>query len=643
MLDLIRKKQKTMIIKVVFWGIIATFVGTIFLVWGKGSDDTGRGGSGGVAATVNDAVISNQAYQTYYNNRYSQLQSLYGSNIPEALLSQLNLEEQSLNDLIENELLRQEADRRNIKVSQQEVVDSIAAIPYFQDNGSFSKSRYIQILQAQRMSADQFEEQQRDSLRIDKLSQQLQDGIEITPADIEDEFRRRNEKVRLEVLRFEPGNFEKKVETSDSALEDFYTQRRESYRVDDRISLAYLTFNASDFVDAAEVSQADLEKYYRRNRGAFEVAEEVRAAHILIKLAQDADSEKRAAKRAEIDAILEKARAGEDFAALAKRYSEDSSKSSGGDLGFFPRGRMVKPFENAAFSLPVGEVSDVVTSQFGYHIIKVLDRKEPRVKSLEEVIDEVTAGAKKEQAYQLAYEKALDAYNLNRKGGGIEKAAADLGLALEETPLFGRGELVPAFAAHPEIISTAFTLAQGEMARPVRSGEVTYLVGLKEKKTSYIPELSEVRQQVEQAYRYEQARVLAEQSAKDALVALEEGKSLKQAARQTGGLQRTSEEFARANTDIIPGLGTSEELAAQAFKLSVEAPLAPGVYSIGESFVVATLKDRTPADMSQLDDARREELRTALLEQRKSEQLDNTIKTLKEQAEIVINIQFNRG
>ena len=129
MLDLIRKKQKSVIIKVVFWGIIATFIGTIFLVWGKGSDDSGAGASGPVAATVNGAMISSQAYQTYLSNLYDQLQGLYGSNIPEALLKQFNLEEKSLNDLIDRELMRQEAARRDIEVSRQEVVDSIAAIP----------------------------------------------------------------------------------------------------------------------------------------------------------------------------------------------------------------------------------------------------------------------------------------------------------------------------------------------------------------------------------------------------------------------------------------------------------------------------------------------------------------------------------
>ncbi|PLY03049.1 MAG: hypothetical protein C0624_07225 [Desulfuromonas sp.] len=642
MLDLIRKKQKSMIIKVVFWGIIATFVGTIFLVWGKGSDDSGRG-PGAVAASVNGTAIPYSTYQIYYDNRISQIQSLYGSSIPEALLKQFNLEEQSLNELIDRELMMQEAENRDIEVTRSEVIASIEKIPYFQENGVFSKTRYIAVLQAQRISAEQFEEEQRQSLRIDKLNQQIQNDIDITPADIENEFNRRNNKVRLDVLRYEPSRFEKQVAVNDEVLETYYADKREAYRVAEKISLAYLAFNAADLVDEATVSDVELEKYYRRNRGDYEVPEEVHAAHILITVPQDADQATRDAKRAEIDKILEQARAGEDFAALAKRYSEDSSKSQGGDLGFFPRGRMVKPFENAAFSLPVGEISDVVTSQYGYHIIKLLELTEARVKDLEEVRDEVTTGAKAQKARQLAFEKALDAYNLNRKGGSIEKAASDFDVALQTTPLFERGTAIPGLGNNPEIGSAAFLLGEEEIGRPVRDGDDTYLFAVQQKQPSFIPELKEVRMQVEQAYRSEQAKVLAEQAATDGLAALNDKGTLKQVARKTGALEVSTEAFSRADGDTIPGLGNNTELAEQAFNLTVEAPLAATVYPVGDAFVVATLKERTEADLTELDDAKREELRNDLLEKLKVEKVDEVVKALREQAEIVINLTFNKG
>jgi len=643
MLDLIRKKQKSVIIKVVFWGIIATFIGTIFLVWGKGRD--GSGGSGGpVAATVNGAVISDVAYQTYYNNLYDQVKMAYGGGqVPEALLKQFNLEEQSLNTLIERELLRQEAERRDIEVSRQEVIDSIATIPYFQENGAFSKDRYVALLQAQRISPEQFEADQRESLRIEKLTEQVQADIEITPDEIEAEYRRRNDKVRLEVLRFEPGNFTGKVTVETEALETFYAGEREAYRVPDKIALAYLTFKAADFVAEATVSEAELEKVYRRNRGSYEVPEEVHAAHILIKVPANADAKTREAKRAKIDEIRAKAVAGEDFAALAKRYSEDSTRNQGGDLGFFPRGRMYKPFEDAAFALADGALSEVVTTQDGFHVIKVLEHHDARVKELDEVRDEVTAAAKQQKAVQLAYEKALDAYNLNRKEGSIEKAAADFGATLETTALFTRGEAIPGLGNKPEISGTAFTLAKGELARPVRDGDTTYLVSVAERIDTYIPELAKVRAPVEKAYRAVQARVLAEQAAGDALAALKEGKALKDVSRASGGLLRTTEPFSHANGDIIPGLGSSEALAAEAFALTPEAPLAPEVYTVGGTYVVAVLKESTPADMSSLDDAKREELRSALVEQKKADNVKDLLATLRDQAEIVINIQFNRG
>jgi peptidyl-prolyl cis-trans isomerase D len=635
MLDLIRKKQKTVIVKIVFWVIIAAFVGTIFLVWGKGSE--GDGADNTVAATVNGDKIGFEEYQAAYRNLYELYQNVYREQFTPALEKQLQLDQQALNTLIDQTLLLQEGNRMGIKVSKTELVDSIAKISAFQENGVFNRDRYLQVLAYQRLSADGFESMQKNQLLVDKVRTQLQAGVTVSDQDVEEEFRTQNEKINLAFVKLTPALFESRVKIEEAPLAAFFAEERESFRIPETVALRYLQFEPDRYRDEVTTSDEEIEKFYRRHLDRFAVEEQVKASHILIKLAKDADDKTRNKKQELAEKILAEARAGKNFAELARKYSDDpGTAAKGGDLGYFPRGAMVPAFEAAAFILKPGEFSDIIETPFGLHIIRSEGYIEAGIKPLAEVIDEVKAGLAEEKVRQIALEKAMDAYNINRKNGNLEAAAKTNDLGLKETGFFSRQDAIDGLGNAPEISAAAFTLKEGELARPVILPQGVILFAVKERKESRLPELAEVRTRVEQAYRRAQGKVLARQAADEILAALGEGKKLSDLARKHNMTVEETGLFARAYGDFLPRLGNAADLAKAAFELTKENPVAPAVYEISGSDVVATLKARQEADPADLDAAKREELKKTVLTRRQEEAIKNKLETLRDVAELSI-------
>jgi peptidyl-prolyl cis-trans isomerase D len=635
MLDLIRKKQKSIIIKVVFWAIIATFVGTIFLVWGKGSDGDQQDTT--VAVTVNKTRVGFDAYQSAYSNLYRLYQNVYREQFTPELEKQLNLRQQALDTLIEQTLLIEEAERMDIDVTQKELVDAIAAIPAFQENGAFSKERYIQVLNYQRLTPEEFEKMQKRQLLVERVRERIQGDITITDADIAEEYRQQNEKVDLAFVRLKPASFEADVRIDEKSLKDFLAGHQEEFRIPETVALRYMVFEPSRFEKEVSIDEGEMEKYYRRHLDRFDIPEQVRAAHILVRVAGDAGDMMRQQKRQVAEKILAEARAGKDFAQLARQHSEDpGSAAKGGDLGFFPRGAMVGPFEEAAFSLKPGEISGIVETPFGLHIIKCEGRIEAGIRPLSEVAGEVKAALKTEKARQLAFEKAMDAYNMNRKEGNIEAAAKSSGLNIRETGFFSREEAVEELGNLPEIAATAFTLKEGELARPAELPQGVILFTVKARRESRLPELAEVRTKVEQAYRREQAKTLAREAAEKLLAAVKAGENLETLARRQGEAVEQTGLFSRSYGAFVPKLGNAENLAKAAFDLTQRSSAAPEVYVIDETYVVAALADRQEADRSALTTVQKDELREALLTRKKEESLASRLKELREKAEISI-------
>lgn len=637
MLDLIRKKQQTVIIKIVFWGIIAAFVGTIFLVWGKGSDGGAGGGDPTVAATVNKTKISFDEYQTAYSNLYNLYQNIYRDQFTPAMEKQLQLRQQAIDGLVDQALLLQEAEKRDLKVTEKELVDSIAAVPTFQENGTFSKQRYLQVLSFQRLSPDSFEAMQRRQLLVEKLQQKIDSNIKLSEADIEQEYRDQNEKVNLAFVRLAPALFASKVTVTEENLQAFFEQKKEDFRIPERRSLRYLVFDPARYEKEVTFDDAELEKYYRRHLDNFEIHEQVKVSHILIKVPAEAEPTLREQKRAMAEKVLAEAKAGKDFAQLARTNSDDTgSAAQGGNLDYFRRGTMVEAFEAAAFALRPGEISGVVETPFGFHIIRGEGYIEAGITPLADVLDKVKAGLRVEKAQQLAQEKAMDAYNINRKEGSLENAAKANDLGLKETGFFARNDVIDGLGELPAVTAAAFALEGKELARPLSTPQGILLIAIKDRQESRIPTLADVRAQVEEAYRAEQSTALARQTAEAMVKALQQGESLESLARKEGQTVEETGFFSRSYGAFIPRLGSSEAIAKAAFTLTTEQPALTQVEEVAEKFVVAALIKREEADMSGLTAEKKTELQTALQSRRKDEAIAATLEELKAKADITI-------
>jgi peptidyl-prolyl cis-trans isomerase D len=636
MLDIVRSKQKSVFIKLAFAVIILSFVIGYAML-------TSPGGGGGVqtngpAAVVNGTQISMEEYRQAYGNLYRLYQGIYRDQFTPALEKQLNLQEQAFRQLVDRTLLLQESEKLGMSVTKQEVVNSIAAIPAFQENGVFNKQRYLQVLGYQRITPEIFETIQEQDLLVEKISAQLRGEVQVSDEEVTAEFRKQNEKVNLSFARFAPSLFEAKVEVTDEALKAFFTEQIESFRLPEKISIRYLLFDPASYEKDVVLEDAEVQKYYNRHLDLFDIPEQVRASHILIRVANDADEQTRTQKKELADKVLAEAKTGKDFGKLVQTYSDDqASVAKDGDLGYFTRGTMVAAFEKAAFDLTPGSFSEVVETPFGYHIIKGTGYIEAGVEPLEDVLDQVKDGLRKDLARQMAFEKAMDAYNINHKTGDLDAAASSNSLEIKETPLFTREEAIPGFGLLPELGNSAFALENGGMARPANLQEGVVLIALKDRQESRLPELDEVRDQVEQAYRKAQSDKLARDAAAAALAILKETKSLKDAVKKTGIKIEDTGDFTSSFGDFIPRIGQNEELSKSAFTLTSEAPAAGQVFDINGKFVIAALKTLTPADLTLLDDAKREELKKSLMTRKQDELFRARVEELKQAAVIDVS------
>ncbi|WP_321372320.1 SurA N-terminal domain-containing protein [uncultured Desulfuromusa sp.] len=648
MLQFVRSKQKSVLIKIAFGVIILSFVIGYTMLTAP-SDQRGAQ-NGDVAARINGDEISYEAFQSSYSNLYNLYQNIYQGNFDAALEKQLNLPQQALQQLIEETLLIQQADELNLSVSQDELIKSIAQYDAFKIDGQFNRDRYIEVLNYQRMNPEQFETMQKRQLLTQKVRTELQKGAAINDEELQSAFHKENDKVNLNYVWLTPALVETKVKVTDEGLKQFFEANIESFRVPEKVSLRYLQFDPTRYENNVDISsEEELQRYYRRNLDQFEVKEQIKAAHILLSVPQDADAETVQKRRELADELLKQLQEGADFSQLAKTHSDDKSNAAqGGDLGTFGRGIMVKEFEDAVFSLRPGQLSEVIQTPFGFHIAKIENYIEPGVKPFVDVIDEVKKGLKLEKSRQLAYEKAMDAYNINRKTADLDAAAANNDLGIKETGLFAANTPIDGIGNVAEISQAALTLKEGELARPVQTTQGVFLFMLKERKASHLPELSEVKPQVEQAYRTEQAQTLAKDLADTLLEQAISQKSLKKASQDLKLTIEESGEFSRSFGYFIPRIGTSQELAEDAFSLTKAEPVAKKVYTINNKYLVAGLNNMTIANFDDLKDDERQQLQDRLLEEKKGQIIAEKITQLLQQAEIEIMVpelisSFNNG
>ena len=408
--------------------------------------------------------------------------------------------------------------------------------------------------------------------------------------------------MNLSFVRVKGSDLAKEIKPSDAELAKYYEEHQEAFREPERVGIDYVSYNPKDFAKGGQVSDADIEQEYNAFKAErYTEPEEVHARHVLLTVARDADDKQRDAVRARATAVLERLKKGEDFAAVAKEVSEDkANKDKGGDLGFIRRGNAEEAFESAAFALQAGELSGVVETRFGFHVIRVDERKAPREKPLAEVRDEIAETLRADRARNAARDAVFADAEKASTGTSLAELAKARGLEVENPPLFAEHEEIRGLGFQRELSKAAFATPPGQAGPVTEVGEALVLFRVREKLQSRVPPLADIRDKVETAIRDEQATAKARERAEAMRKLLAENKTLEEVATVEKLTVEETGLFTRAG-DYVPRIGSSPELKKEAFQLSAASPVAPDVTVVGGDAYVVVFKDRQPADMAEFE------------------------------------------
>ncbi len=535
----------------------------------------------------------------------------------------------ALDEMILQRALLSQAKKLGIEVSNQELLQALQALPFLYANGAFvGMDRYQDVIQQETgMSVSQFEARLRESIVLEKIRDVITDGVLTTPAEAREEFLRRNARAKIDYVLFDPGHYLKAVNVTPEALEGYFKKDASRYKVPEQRRVRYVLIEPDRMQAQVKLSEEELKQYYVQHLSEYRVPERVKVAHILFKTTGKSPAE--VAKIAQTAAdVLAQAKSGANFGELAKKYSEDTSASRGGDLGWIVRGQTVKEFEDTAFSIKPGQVSDLIKTTYGIHIIKVFDKQTAHLQTFDEVKDSVRVTLEKQKAaaaQQSLAEKLEREFKAAPPGSqGFETVARKEGLEAKETPLFKYNQPVPDLGKNEAFENLAFQLHVGEIGTPISVPKGLAIIQLAEIVPEHLPKLDEVRARVEEDYRAEQSKVWALQKARDFAAQCKTG-DFKKVAQAQGLAVKESKDFTQQ--DNVEGPISGSELAA-AFTL------APGqtsdVVSVGSTSIVFRVVSHTPPDESSFAQ-QQDQIREQLLSQKRSLAFELYRQNLKQQ------------
>lgn len=555
MFDFVREKKR--VVQIVLAVIILPFA-----LWGV--DSYQRSGSVPSLATVNGSKITQQQFDSEIEQQRDRLRQMLGSSFDASMFDSAEMKRAVLDNLIAQKLLLERAKQAGFVVSDAQMVEIIRNIAAFQDNGKFDKKMYESALASKGMTPAMFE----SKLAEDILAQQLRDAYVqggFSSRQVAENILRLNEQQRtIRIMEVSSAGLLSQVNVSDSDVAKAYADQRKDFEVAEQVRLEYIKFSPQDVAASVEVKDDEVAQFYESHRAEYGEPEQRQAAHILIAVNKAApQSELNAAKEKAAAILLQIKKNPARFAELARLNSQDpGSAANGGDLGLFPRGAMVKPFEDAAFALKQGEVSELVQSDFGYHIIKLTAIKAGKVKPLAEMKSELLANMRQQKAMDKFAELAEQFSNSVYEQSDTLKPAAELtGTKVEQGGWLSKGGA----AVSPwtdKMMQAVFTddVLKRKRNTPAVEVEPNVLISARmiEYKPAYVRPLGEVAGVVRTRLMQQRAAELAEQRGKDALSKLQAGE---QVEISWGGAMAVT----RARHDGVP-----PELVRQVFQVGMD-------------------------------------------------------------------------
>lgn len=586
-----------------------------------------------VLATVGDHEITVARFRQIYLAQLQNFRLQSSGEVSEEVLRSLGIDRQILQALISRYAALSEAERLGLAVSDAEVRQRIVNLPGFQENGQFvGEQRYRQALQFQRppLTPAQFEEEVRRDILFERLEAAVTGWVAVSDAEVAAEHRRRNEKVRVEVVVFRGDDHRDDVEASDEEIQALYDESPQAWEEPEKRKLRFLLVDESAIFETISPGDTEIQQYYDASIEQYTTPGQVRASHILLRTEEREESAVEA-RAAELAAA---ARGGADFAELARQHSQDEATAAdGGDLGLFGRGRMVAEVETAAFELDVDAVSDPVRSAFGFHVIRVTEKQERAVQPLDEVREAIGNTLRNERATAraTALGRAIAAEVSTPED--LERAAAARGLELQESDFVAAGEPILGLGFAPQVSAQAFQMEEGAVAGPLQTPTGPAFITVIDRQEPVIPPLADVREQVRRDVLGRKALELARRTADETLGALQAGDGFRATAEAAELGVGASELIARGAA--FPEVGVSPELERVAFALPVGG-VSGVVDTGGDALAVVHLVEREEATAEQLA-ADGDALRAELLGNRRDEFYRSYMSRVQEQLSIDID------
>jgi peptidyl-prolyl cis-trans isomerase D len=469
---------------------------------------------------------------------------------------------QIVEQLIFERALELEAQRLGIRVTDEERVERIKRLlpVAFAGDTFIGMDRYAaEVQQRFDLTVAEFEEIIRKSLLEEKFRRLVTDGVTVPPEEVFEEFRRRNEKATIEYAVIRPEAMQARVPVSEADLAQYFEKNKARYQVPERRVVRLALLDLHELRQRAGVTDEELRAYYNQQVDRYRIQNRARVSHILFKTVGKSDAEI-AEVRAKAEDVLKNAKRGAKFEELAKQYSEDTTKENGGDLGWILQGQTVAEFEQAAFSLPKGTISDLVKTQYGFHIVKVVDRETARTQSFEEVrasIVPIVAAEKAERMAQETGDKLAAAVRQSNRRP-IDELAKQFGLSVTETRPLAATDPVGELGNAPEVRDVVFRLRVGELSSPIQTDRGYVVLSVKGVQPQHQGTLAEVRDRVEADLRGEKAGELAKAQAEALASRVQAGEAFAKAAKALGFEAKTSEPFARVAS--VPDLGSTRQI-----------------------------------------------------------------------------------
>jgi peptidyl-prolyl cis-trans isomerase D len=540
----------------------------------------------------------------------------------------------TLEEMVLQRVLISQAKKMGLEVSDQELQQALQTIPWLAQNGSFvGMDRYQDMIYQQTgMSVPQFEAKLRNQLLLDELRDVVTGGVGVSPQDTLQEFQRRNAKVKIQYVLFDPSQLVKSVQVTPEALQAFFKKDPDRYKIPEERKVSYVLIDPDHARAMVKVTDEEAHQYYVQHLSEYRVPDRVKVAQILFKTEGKTPAEMATLEKTAQDVSAQIGK-GASFADMAKKYSEDTSAANEGEIGWLTRGQA--DFETTAFSLQPGQISGPVKTPSGIHIIKLEEKQTAHLQSFDEVKGPILADLEKQKVAD-AQEKlaALLESQLKLKPGAFDEVVRQTGLEPQASPLFRYGQAVADLGSGDSFENLAFQLHKGEVGTPLSVPKGLAIIQVADIVPEHVPSLEEARGRAEEDYRVEQSRVLAADKAKQFAAQAKTGDFAK-IAKADGLTAKESTDFTQANS--IEGVGPGSELTA-AFTLKVGE--TSDVIPVGGNSVVLRVLSHTPANSEEFAQ-QRDQITEELLDRKRSLAFELYQQNLKIQLMKYGDLKFN--